>query len=121
MIRCGDNRVGGPLEHAGVATFSEQFANLERQMRALMDGATELQESLRALSLDQSIVQTAIPAALMVTAGKGHKWPETVAGSCNCEAELNDVLTLQTLGRYILQIFEICILQIFGHYILQIL
>ena len=58
-------------------------------MRALMDGATELQESLRALSLDQSIVQTAIPAALMVTAGKSHKWPKTVAGSCNCEQELN--------------------------------
>ena len=32
------------LEHATVATCSEQFANLERQMRALMDGATELQE-----------------------------------------------------------------------------
>ena len=54
-----------------------------------MDGATELQESLRAVSLDQSIVQTAIPAALMITAGKSHKWPETVAGLRNYEAELN--------------------------------
>ena len=43
----------------------------------------------RALSSDQSIVQTAIPAALMITAGKSHKWPETVAGLCNYEAEFN--------------------------------
>ena len=53
------------LEHVAVATRSEQFANLERQMLALMGGATELQESLRALRLNQSIVQAAIPAALM--------------------------------------------------------
>ena len=58
------------LEHAAVAACSKQFANLERQMRAVMDSTTELQESLRALSLDQCTVQTAIPAALLVTAGE---------------------------------------------------
>jgi len=87
----GKNRAT-QLEHAAVATCSVQLANLERQMRALMDGATELQESLRALSLDQSIVQTAIPAALMVTAGKSHQWPKTVAGLCNYEAEVKSTM-----------------------------
>ena len=80
-----------------------------------MDGATELQEDSflpldgierlkelasvdrLALSLDQSIVQTAILTALLVTAGESHKWPKTVAGSCNCEAELNR--TMQAYER----------------------
>ena len=89
IIEAAGEERAAQFEHTAVATCSEHFANLERQMRALMDGATELQESLRAVSLDQSIVQTAIPAALMITAGKSHKWPETVAGLRNYEAELN--------------------------------
>ena len=89
IIEAAGEERAAQLEHAAVATCSEQFANLVRQKRTVMDGATAPQENLRALSLDQSIVQTAIPAALIVTAGKSHKGPKTVAGSRNGKGELN--------------------------------